>query len=359
MSQSSLSVSVVVISRNEERTVTACVQSALSQTHVVSEVIVVDGNSTDGTIATVHKLARRHDRVRLIIESAGGGQTGPAAARNLGAAEATGDLLLFMNADVRVDSDYVQRLIERMEAERLDAAAGLRWNVGESRVAGLMNVHYALNYNASPRTLADPAFLSGDALLIRADAFRLVGGYDPEMPSGEDADLGYRLKGVGKRIAYVPETTIWHDGRNYGTFSAWVKQMEWYGRGAAKLARLHPWRKERERNGLESHVTKPLSIALSVALMITLAAYANSLILFGIVMLGMAGLSFRYFHSLLLVSTICREARLPSQPQPIDLVLYPLFRVTRYGLLSFFTWVELMRSAREEPPQGAAGDRAV
>lgn len=351
-------VSVVIIGKNEERTIARCVESALAQTHVVSEVIVVDGNSDDGSIAIVRGLARRNGRVRLVIESDGAQPRGPAAARNLGASLATGEVVLFMNADVSIAPDYVWRLLERMDAGGLDAAAGLRWNVGESRVAGLMNVHYALNYNTAPRTIESPAFLSGDAVLIKADAFWKVGGYDPEMPSGEDADLGYRLNGVGYRMAYVPELVIWHDGKRYGNFSAWVKQMEWYGRGAAALARLHPWRRERELSGLDSHLQRPLSFALAALLLVMVAASAGSLIMLAFVAAGAAGLSLKYVRSLMLVSAVVRKAKLPSQPQPIDLLLYPVFRVVRYGLLSLFTWIELVKRPREEPAPGA-GDHAL
>lgn len=358
MSPSDLSVSVVIISKNEERTLTRCVESALSQTHPVEEVIIIDGNSTDSSIAIARGIAKRNHRVRLTIESIDSPHSGPAAARNLGAAQSSGDLILFMNADVFVDVRYVSRLIEEMEERSLVAAAGLRWNVGESRVAGLMNVHYALNYNSSQRTLDDPAFLSGDAVLIRAASFRSVGGYDPEMPSGEDADIGYRLKGVGHRLGYVSELTIWHEGQHYGTFSAWVKQMEWYGRGAAALVRLHPWRRERERTGVDSHVRKPVAIFLAALLFVLIAASTSGLIFLGIVGLGFAGLSFKYARSLMLAKRACQTASLPTQPQPIDFALYPIFRTLRYGLLSFFTWLELMRHPESQPSPGA-GDPAV
>lgn len=358
MSLTETSVSVVIISKNEERTLARCVESALSQTHTVDEVIIVDGNSTDSSIAIARGIDKRNHRVRLVIENHNSPHRGPAAARNLGASQATGDLILFMNADVFVDARYVSRLIERMDELSLDAAAGLRWNVGDSRVGGLMNVHYALNYNASPRTLDEPAFLSGDAVLVRGESFRSVGGYDPELPSGEDADIGYRLKGVGFKLGYVSDLTIWHDGRHYGTFSAWVKQMEWYGRGAAALVRLHPWRRQRERNGLDRHVQKPLAIALAALLLVMIAASVSGLMLLGIMGLGLAGLSLRYARSLMLAKSVCQNANLPSQPQPIDFALYPVFRTLRYGLLSFFTWMELMRQPEKRPTRGA-GDPAV
>ena len=99
---------MVVIARNEAANVGRCVDSVLRQQHPhISEVLVVDGNSTDATQAVVLERAGRDARVRLMIEDAGATQRGPAAARNLGLAAASGELVQFLNADVEIGPGYV------------------------------------------------------------------------------------------------------------------------------------------------------------------------------------------------------------------------------------------------------------
>lgn len=357
-------ISAVIIARNEQATIQRCIESVLAQSVPVEEIIVVDGNSTDLTQRTVEELARRDGRIRLLVEDPDATERGPAAARNYGAAAASEGLLLFLNGDVSVGPDYLSRLLSEMESAGLDAVAGLRWNVRNSQISGLMNVHYALNYNTSPATLSGrsghpgPAFLSGDAMLIRSDSFWSVGGYDPSMPAGEDADLGYRLRGVGKKIGYRPEATIWHDGRHYHSLGGWLRQIEWYGRGAAALARAHAWRLERERDGLRSNVILPVSALLAFILILVMAASGSSPALWVIAAIGAAAGTARYVQTARRVHVRCASASLPTPPLPMDIALYPLFKIARYGLLSIFTWRELL-TYREVEQSRQTGDRTL
>jgi glycosyltransferase involved in cell wall biosynthesis len=88
------------------------------------EAIVVDA-STDGTAGIV--LARRSSRTRLVAQSRGRGR---AAARNQGILEATGDVLVILNADVRLPPDFVTRILRHYDA-------GADYVLVESRVANL------------------------------------------------------------------------------------------------------------------------------------------------------------------------------------------------------------------------------
>ncbi len=335
-------ISAVIIARNEQATIRRCVQSVLDQSVSVSEIIVVDGNSTDGTPRYVSDLSSRHNVIRLITEDSGAVERGPAAARNTGAAASSGELLLFINGDVTIGPDYVLQLLSLMNEVCLDAVAGLRWNVRSSLVSGLMNVHYVLNYNSQPQSLSSPAFLSGDALLIKAERFWNVGGYDPRMPAGEDADLGYRLRGAGGKLGYSKQSTIWHEGRHYRSFGDWFEQIEWYGRGAAALARAHSWRLNRERDGFKRHLLLPISAMFSFLLIVIVVGNAIGPLTWAVGALGFTVAGIKYLRSAARVQQVCASSSLPTAPLPQDIVLYPLFRFARYGLLSAYTWRALV-----------------
>lgn len=137
---------------------------------------------------------------------------GPAVARNRGAARATGDVLFFVDADVVVRPDTVERVRAAFEAD-----PGLSALVG--------------SYDDAP---GDPAFLSqyrnllhhythqtaGDTLstfwtgcgAVRRDVFEALGGFDESfaVPSVEDIEFGYRLTDAGHRIGLDPGLQVTH-----------------------------------------------------------------------------------------------------------------------------------------------------
>ena len=347
-------ISAVVIARNEARTVRRCVRSVLAQTFPVSEIVVVDGHSVDGTRAVVRELAVRNERVRLIEEPQRTGQHGPAFARNTGAAAAREEILLFLNADVEIGPSYVEWLLKFMQTKDLDAAAGLRWNAGRSLVSRLGNIHYALNYNAAAEHhLSDPEFLSGDALLIKRSALSHVGGYDSEFPSGEDVDLGYRLRAAGFRMAYRRDLIIRHDGAHSASLSSWLGQIVWYGRGNAGLMRSHGWRRGRELNGLGRHVAIPVALLALTLSTLTFALVTGGGLTWGVTAALPVSAGARYLLSAARTARACKQAPLPQQPKSSDTWLYPLFRSVRYAVLSSATWYFALRRPGPEAARSA------
>lgn len=102
-------VSVIVPAYNAEQTVEKCIESLLRQSWRNIEVLAVDDGSTDRTAEIVRRLGERDGRVLLLQQKNGG----TSAARNLGLSRATGEYLLFVDADDYVDSDYIERLVQR------------------------------------------------------------------------------------------------------------------------------------------------------------------------------------------------------------------------------------------------------
>jgi glycosyltransferase involved in cell wall biosynthesis len=107
-------VSVVIPTFNEEGYIESCLSALREQSHRNLEIIVVDGRSSDLTA----KLARRLADKVLVKPSL------PSEARNLGASMAKGDYLLFLDADLILAHDYVQRAIASAEAKDAIAVVG-------------------------------------------------------------------------------------------------------------------------------------------------------------------------------------------------------------------------------------------
>jgi glycosyltransferase involved in cell wall biosynthesis len=110
---SSPKVSAILAVYNSEKTIEPALNSLIKQSQKV-EIIVVDDGSTDTTKSLVNKIIElnQKDNIKLLKQKHGG----PALARNLGASHAEGDTLLFVDADMVFDPDYVRDLIAPIEA---------------------------------------------------------------------------------------------------------------------------------------------------------------------------------------------------------------------------------------------------
>ena len=96
-------VSVIIPSYNEERDIEKCLISLQQQTYPDLEIIVIDDGSVDATLENIKKFS-----VKLLNQS----HQGPAIARNLGASKAKGEILVFVDADMTFDKDFIKNLIK-------------------------------------------------------------------------------------------------------------------------------------------------------------------------------------------------------------------------------------------------------
>jgi GT2 family glycosyltransferase len=133
---------------------------------------------------------------------------GPAAARNLGAGEAIGEVVVFVDADVEVHSDVFIRIRRAFESdEKLAALFGSYDDDPDAGrlVSDIRNLlhHHVHQSGAGPAT----TFWAGLGA-VRRDVFLEIGGFDERrypLPSVEDIELGMRLHAEGRRIILDPD----------------------------------------------------------------------------------------------------------------------------------------------------------
>ena len=143
-------VSILIAAYNAQDTIDQAITSALAQTGVDLEVLVVDDASTDQTAAVV---GRRTDRRLTFIRLAQNG--GPSAARNVGLKQAKGDWCAVLDADDAMKPDRLQTLIEAAERHKADSIAD---NMIVERGADTsLFIEELLDGSADPLTLADYA----------------------------------------------------------------------------------------------------------------------------------------------------------------------------------------------------------
>ena len=200
-------ISAIVIGRNEGERLDACLASitdALGPLH--HEVIYVDSRSGDDSLS----IARERGARCFLLEDS---ETTAGLGRYVGAKEARGEYLLFLDGDMRLCPGFVQQAMLAMATRGYDGVTGQREDVylrdGEV-------VSRTPNYFGCTSERIAPEF--GGALFIRADALRRCGGWSPDTIACEEAELHARLLDAACRIGELPVPMIVHtdavrDGR--------------------------------------------------------------------------------------------------------------------------------------------------
>ena len=196
--------SVIIPSLNEEKFLPHLLESLAIQTKRNFEVIVVDGKSKDKTIIFAKQFAKRLPSL-LVITSA---KASLPLQRNLGAAKAKGEWLIFVDAD----SVLMPYFIERVEAyiQLAKPTVFTTWVQPDSALTSdalfalLSNVYIELTIQLK-RPLTP-----GPLTAIQTRLFRNVGGYDETHAYNEDAEFGLRLARNGMTLSIIPEALyIW------------------------------------------------------------------------------------------------------------------------------------------------------
>jgi glycosyltransferase involved in cell wall biosynthesis len=212
-------VSVVVPTRDAARTITACLASVRSQTHRPIELIVVDNWSDDGTFELARRLADRALR------------HGPerSAQRNLGVAEARGEWILWLDADMELAPDAVER---GLDAGLAAGAVGVFLPETTSG-SGFWTRCRTLErrcYHGEPRIEAPR--------LLRTAWLRDAGGFLVDLTGTEDAAVRNRLLAAGATLAWADTMVVHHEGRlGLGRLA---RKRFYYGRSIPAYRRAHP-----------------------------------------------------------------------------------------------------------------------
>jgi len=198
-----MKVSVIIPVLNEHRSLAQNL-AALKLQNWIHEIIVVDGGSTDGTLAWL----REQSGVRLVKAPAGRGIQLNAAAR-----VANGDTLLFLHADSCLPSDAGQQLKGALDS--FQVVGGCFYvRFASSRPRSLAIVAAGINL----RTSLTHSATGDQAIFVRRSVFQRTEGFR-EWPLFEDVDFVYRMKQVGKfAVICSPVTVSARRHVHYGVF---------------------------------------------------------------------------------------------------------------------------------------------
>jgi glycosyltransferase involved in cell wall biosynthesis len=209
-----LKISIIIPAFNEERLLGETIRhvqagmSALSLAGWETELIVCDNNSTDRT-ADLARAAGAKVVFELINQIA--------RARNTGALAASGDWLLFVDADSQPSAELLAEVAEKIESGRFLAGGATVRLAGDFPWA---NLGVKL-WNFISRTLH---WLAGSFIFCEAAAFREVGGFSHELFAAEELDLSRRLKRLarkeGKKITILHKHPLLTSPRKIQLYTA-------------------------------------------------------------------------------------------------------------------------------------------
>jgi glycosyltransferase involved in cell wall biosynthesis len=200
-------VSVVIAARNEAATLGAAIPTMLALDYPDLELIAVNDRSDDGTGNLLDDLAQRHPALRVVhVHDLPPGWIGKNHALHLGAAQASGDFVLFTDADIHFAPDTLRRAIAHAEAERLDLLAAVPQLTNQGHLLGICVNAFSFAFTAAllPWRIRNPrsrAFGSVGAFgLVRAAVYRRFGGHERiRLRPDDDIKLGKLFKQNGAR----------------------------------------------------------------------------------------------------------------------------------------------------------------
>jgi glycosyltransferase involved in cell wall biosynthesis len=236
--------SIIIPSYNRPTQLAACLEAVILLDYPRNryEVIVVDDGSEPPLIPLLESYLDRLP-VRLLVQQ----NSGPAAARNNGAATARGRFLIFTDDDCRPAPDWLAALARHYRQYPVPRHAvtgktnnGLHANIYSTASQRLIDYLYAY-YNAD----ADRArFLTSNNLAMPVECFHEAGGFNTAFhrAAGEDRDFTERLLERGGQLRYDPEVILQHN--HPLAFISFLNQHFNYGRAAFCFHRLRAVRKK-------------------------------------------------------------------------------------------------------------------
>ena len=209
-------VSLVIAGRNESATIGQCIRGALLCGYSNLEVIFVDDNSEDDSVAIARRAAlsvtrnrRDANRVRIFPSPR---RNGKASSLNIGIRMARGEFIAITDADSIIQYGTIQHWLLPFADPRVGAvAANIRVNNSTaSLLTRLQEIEYALKYTALKLVLGRLNLLnvvSGMGGLFRAEILRRLGGFDTGL--GDDRDLTMMLRKQRWKLRFSIDAVVW------------------------------------------------------------------------------------------------------------------------------------------------------
>lgn len=236
-------VSVVVPMRNEERHIGGCLQSLAVQDYPRDrfEVLVVDGDSTDGSRRVAEAVARQTGLPLRLLSNP---RRSTPCGLNVGIAEARGDVVARVDAHAEVDPRFLSESVSALTESGADVVGGPIRSAGDGLLGGAIALAMSSPFgvgNATFRYSREEEYTDTVAFpTYRRNVFERLGSFSEDLEWGEDDEFHYRLGDAGGRILLTPRISSTYFTRL--SLGALARQYFRYGRVKVEVLRRHPRR---------------------------------------------------------------------------------------------------------------------
>ncbi len=195
---------MIVPAYRAEKTIGRCLEALLGQDYPKAsyEVIVVDDGSPDRTGDIIRGFPVRYMRQP---------NSGPATARNRGAGEARGDIILFTDADCVPDRDWISEMVRPFGDADTAAVKGAYRTEQRGVVARFSQIEFEERFEMLKKA-ASIDMIDTYSAGFRKEVFLRMGGFDTSFPvaNNEDTELSYRMSRAGLKMAFNPRAVVCH-----------------------------------------------------------------------------------------------------------------------------------------------------
>jgi succinoglycan biosynthesis protein ExoA len=246
-------VSVVLAVRDEAAYIALCLNAVLVQKWPAErmEIIVADGESTDGTPDIIRALPG-NERIQIIENP----RRNQAAGLNLAIAHALGSVIVRVDGHTQIAPDYVRCCVEALEESDAACVGGRIHPVGLTPVGSVIAavtrtafaVPGAFHVSRTAR-YTDTVYLGAWPAMV----LKKVGAFNEHLPPNEDYELAYRIRHAGGQVYLSPRIRSDYYGRQ--TLRTIARQYYLYGIGKAEMLLAYP------RSLKARHLVAPLFVA--------------------------------------------------------------------------------------------------
>lgn len=231
-----MTLGIVLVGRNEGARL---LRALAALEGVEARVVYVDSGSTDGSVAAARAAGAE------VVELDSARPFTAARARNAGFAQLEAgeapEFVQFIDGDCALVPGWLEAGLAALSADP-DLGLVTGWRSEIHRDASLYNALADVEWHRP----AGPITVCGGDVMVRADAFRQIGGFDPGLIAGEDEDFCLRLGAAGWKLLRLPRDMTRHDIA-MTRFSEWWRRMVRAGHAFAELGRRHPGHLAAER----------------------------------------------------------------------------------------------------------------
>ena len=233
-------VSLLVAVRNEAAHIEECIHSLMNQTYPPQklEVLVLDGQSDDGSRAIIQRAVAGRDHFRVIENP----KRIQSAAWNLGFQLARGEVISIVSGHSILAPDYVSRAVETLVRTGADLVGGTVRATSDGIVGETIALAVSAPFGVGNATFryteteeeTDTVFMG----FCWRRTYEKIGGFDEELVRNQDDEFSYRLRKAGGRILCNPQIVSYY--KNRATLESLWRQYYQYGYWKVRVLQKHP-----------------------------------------------------------------------------------------------------------------------